>query len=466
MTPTLPPVAISQDTPEATTEATTEVTGQVTGQVAGQTAPQVDVATRAHHKLGPSKLGYIDQCAAFTSRDSSASDNTASEDGTFLHELMRLMLLEVVAGNYRTTGEQVFKWVVERNELTPEEIESLLYCCRRCDFYLAKSPSKIDIEISVEVRKLDGSELNHGSLDVLFHYKNNTGILLDYKFGWVPVPAAKKNLQLKNYAAGCFQKYPLLAKIGGEMIQPKLFVTSGTVFSRENLPDILNELADVITRAEHVRANPAEAQKYMKVGPYCNYCAVSGSCTKLANTRALAVTRMNDLPTPPSFKGLELSNPADIALARYWVDMMEAGVEEIKARAFAAAEANGGRIEHTLPNGEVIAYEIKERNCDRVLGNAVEIATAFKEVVTPEEILAAAKLSVGELEKIVSKAMVEVAKHSGEKLTLKTAKEQMMDTLEALNLVTQSDKKIRYLKFVKPAAPSRPQISAEAESKK
>ena len=54
----------------------------------------VDVATRGHHKRGPSKLGYINQCSAYTGRNETSE---ASEAGTFLHELMRMMLEQVVA---------------------------------------------------------------------------------------------------------------------------------------------------------------------------------------------------------------------------------------------------------------------------------------------------------------------------------------------------------------------------------
>lgn len=420
------------------------------------TVAAIDVHTRRHHAFGPSKLGYIDQCSAFTGKNETTD---AAEAGTFLHELMRLMLEQVVLKKFKTTREQVRGWVAQNNELSEDEIGWLQFCCDRCDVFIAKKPQQIDLEISVVVTKDDGTELNHGSIDVLFVFKN-TGILLDFKFGWVPVPPADKNLQGKNYALGCLQKYPALAKIGVEFTQPKLGWTTFTVFNRGQMDNLLATLSDVIDRALYVQKNPADAQKFMKPGSYCDYCALSGSCTVLSNHRAIAAAKMNDLPMPTSFKGMELTTPADVALARYWVDIMEKGIEEIKTRAFEMAEINNGRIECVLPSGQVVAYEIRERNSDRTLGSAIEISEAFKEFVTPEEVLGAAKLSVGALETIVVNSMVEVAKAGGEKLTKKDAGAQMMSTLEALNLVSQSDKKIRFLKSIKStdSAPETKQI--------
>lgn len=402
---------------------------------------------RKHHKFGPSKLNYIRACAGFKNRSGVTSD--AAEQGTFLHSLMEGMLQQVIKGSYKLTLPQMSDWVVPNNELTEEEIDYLRFCCKRCDTFIAKGPSQIITEIDVHIFNTDGTaELNHGFLDVLFIF-GDVGIIQDFKFGWEPVEAANKNLQGKAYALGIFQKHRQLNKIGVEFIQPKLNWTSQNIFHRLHIADMYQDLAEVIEKAEFVQDNPDKAQQFMAAGRYCKYCDLAPSCTILANYRAKAAARFSELPMPTSFKGLQLTDPADIALARYWCDIVETAAKEIKAKAFETAELNGGSISCTLPNGEVIYYEVKERNCDRSLGTAVEVSECLKEWISPTEVLAAAELSIGKLEAIAKAAYVELKKATGDKVTKKKAWEIISATLEAQGLLSRPDTKIRFLKEVK-----------------
>jgi hypothetical protein len=217
------------------------------------------------------------------------------------------------------------------------------------------------------------------------------------------------------------------------------------------MAEMYQRLADVIERAEFVQAHPEDAQKFMKPGVYCSYCALSGRCAVLSNYRALAASKFQGLPAPSSFRGLEIMEPKDMALARYWVDVIESGTKEIKTRAFELAELNGGEISCALPNGEEIVYAICEKNADRSLGSPIEVAEALKEFLTPDEILGAAELAITKLEPIAKNALVEAAAAAGEKLTKKKAWEQVQSTLEANGLLSRPDNKIRFLKRKKQA---------------
>lgn len=404
--------------------------------------PQPTAATRLHHKFGASKLNYLLACAAFKSNDGTSD---ASEQGTFLHDIMDKVLQNVVTKKALFCLEQMNGWVIKTYELTDEEIDYLRFCCRRCDIFIAKKPSEIHTEINVNVVGEDRKEMNHGYLDVLFIF-GDTGILQDFKFGWEPVKPANINLQGKNYTLGCFQKFTKLNKIGVEFIQPKLNWISSALFHRSQMQELFDELNSVIQNAKFVQTNPDQAQAMMAPGSYCKYCARATVCPVLANVRGKMVSRYQDLPMPPSFKGLELTKPEDIALARYWCDLAETATKEIKHRAFEIAELNGGSISCVLPSGEVVAYAVQEKNSDRSLGSAIEVAEALKEVCSSEEILGAAELAIGKLETIVKNAMVELAKARGEKLTKKAAWEQIQSTLEAHGLLTRADTKIRFLK--------------------
>jgi uncharacterized protein DUF2800 len=456
---TLPPVAITSAASAScfakpVTNGNTPMAADVM-----VTAPVV-VAEKKHHRYGPSRMGYLDECAGFTSR---SGTNAAAEDGTALHERMEAILQLVIAGTAKTAC-QGLNIYASQYDLTDEERDYLRFCCVRCDVYIVKNPLKIYTEINVVVSDESGKQLNHGTLDVVFVWAE-VAIIQDFKFGWVPVKHATKNLQGMNYALGVFQKFTNLRAVGVEFDQPKLGWFSTTSYKRTQIGEMYRRLADVIASAEFVQNNPthSDVQKLMKPGAYCDYCSLSGSCAVLSNYRAVAATKFNDLPEPVSFKGLSINTPQEIALARYWVDIIEAGVKEIKQRAFELAELNGGEIACTLPNGEEIVYSIAEKNADRSLGSAIEISEALKEFITLEEVLGAADLALGRLEKIATDALVDSAKARGEKLTKKAAWQNIQSTLEAHDLLTRPDGKIRFLKRKKQAPTEPKQIEQQTK---
>lgn len=405
------------------------------------------IKERLHHEFGPSRMEYLDNCAAFQNRQFTSD---AADEGTMLHDLMEAMVKMVANKMATNTLDQLKGWVREQNELTEEQVTYLRFCCTRVDALLARKPIAIHVEINVKLKGTLGDEFNHGYLDVLLEFAGGVGVLIDYKFGWVPVPIAEVNLQGKNYTAGLFQMFPQLQKIGVRFYQPKLNDETGHVFYRHEVPQIISRLEGVVGRAKYVQKHPEEAQRFMAAGKYCEYCKHADKCAVLANHRALFAKQFHALPAPPSIAGLSISRPEDWALARYWVDIIEIGLEDFKKRAMEFAEQNGGELRTTLPSGEEIVYEVRERGADRVLGNAVEVAEVLKEYVTPAEILGAAKLSVTNLEPVVKTAMVEANKAAGlPKLTKKAAWERAEAVLTANGLLSRPDTTIKFLQMKK-----------------
>lgn len=400
---------------------------------------------RAHHEYGPSRMEYLDSCAAFQNRQFTSE---ASEEGQMLHDIMENVLQQVKLKHFTRTLPQIDNWVTTSNELTEEQIVYLRFCCKRIDSLLEKNPIAIHTELNVSVVD-NGVELNHGYLDVLFEWPT-FGVLIDFKFGYIPVPHAEINLQGKNYAAGVFQMFPTLQKIGVKFYQPKINNQTEALFHRAQLSDIIARLQGVVGRAKYVQKHPDRAQEFMAPGPYCEYCKHADSCAVLANYRALFAKQFHQLPAPAPISGLSLDRPEDWALARYWVDVIETGLEDFKKRAQEVADANGGELRCTLPNGEEVLYTMKERNSNRVLGAAPEVAEVLKDYVTLEEVMGAADLALTRLEPIVKSAMVEQRKlQGGPKLTKKAAWEQATATLEANGLLSRPDTKIRFLQLKK-----------------
>ncbi len=401
---------------------------------------------RKHHKYGPSKMGYLAKCSAFTGK---VGENDFSEEGTFLHDLMDEMVQNVIARKFDTVLAQV-EPLAKKHELSTDQESALRYASRKMDRFFSMRPTQVVTEIDVSIKRLNGKNLNHGYLDVLFLY-GKIGIVVDYKFGKIPVPPASKNYQGKNYWVGVMQKYPGLDKCGVCFVQPRLEFISEAMFTRAQLPMILSELETIADNADAVQNDPKNAQALMTVGTYCDWCALSGTCSVLNNHRGMAVSKHLGLPLPPKFEGLVINRPEQLALARYWVDVIEQGLGDVKMKALEAAEANGGEISCKLPSGEVITYEISERQKDRKLGSAIGVAEALQEFVTPQEVLGAAELALGKLEAVVKTAMVELARAKGEKLTKKDAWEQAQALLSATGLITRESGSIRYLRLKKTA---------------
>jgi hypothetical protein len=401
------------------------------------------VPERKHHLFGPSRMAYLRECAGFTNRQRGSA---AADEGTMMHEIMESLIVNVAdKKTHKTLTEQLDNL---SQELTEEQLGCIRFCCQHVDKFLVKKPSAIYHEVPIEVRRANGKELNHGHLD-LFMVFGKTGILIDFKFGRVAVTPARENLQGWNYMLGEFQAMAGLDRIGVCFLQPRTNSASHHMFERGESPRLLRELEKIIDFAMEVQAKPAEAHKFLNPGRYCEYCALSGSCTAQANMRGAAVATIQKLPMPTAFTGLELTKPEDIALARYWVQVLEPAFEEVKKRAKEIAELSGGEIKCKLPNGEEVVYEMAEKRVDRSLGSTMEIQEAFKENITIEEVLAISDLPLGKFQKLIENSLVENAKLQGTKLTKTKAWEQAQSTLEALGLITQPDGKVRYLRLQK-----------------
>lgn len=397
-------------------------------------------------------MEYLAACAAYKNRQ---GETDASLEGTNLHDFMAKMLEQVKAGAYATTIEQLNDWVTANYQLDDNQVSWLRFCCHECDKVLSLKPAEIYVELPISTQDFrEGGELNHGFLDVLFIFRNGNGLIIDFKFGWVPVPHAKENLQGKNYVLGAFLKFGKMGACGVKFVQPKLGLVTEACFRVSQVMDLYAELRNLIDQAKFVQANEEAGFQFMGAGAHCEYCVHNSDCAVLAATRGKMAQRLTELPVlPATFPSMTLTKPEDWALARYWVETIEKGLEDFKKRATAAAINNGGSLRCTLPNGEEVLYEMRERSVDRVLGPAADIAEVLKEYVTYEQLMAAADLSLTALLKIAQDAVCqahEASRAEGEKkLTKKAAKEQVESTLTAHGLLSTPDTKIRYLKLVK-----------------
>lgn len=374
-----------------------------------ETAP--DHAARTHHKNSPSKLPYLASCAGFENFDS--GDNDAAEMGTRLHEYMDTLVKRWVKDRSRSLLQHLEAY---SREIAFDDIERhlMLQCVRELSNWVNIPGADFELEITVEVRRPDNSLVTRGHLDVLILLKNKTsGLLLDYKFGWVRVKDAKDNEQGLAYALGCFEKFPTLETIAIMFLQPRLGLKTTHVLRRADYLDTLNRISQIVERAEFVqeRGFTPETIPMLKTGSQCLYCAhtKNGTCPARLNVFSKTVRSALPMEFPANWAPEQITTPEQAALARYAVERIEDFLDPIKQRAKEIAMASADqKISTKLANGEEVVYKIEQHKFDRSLGKATEVAEALKDFLTLEEILGCADLSITKLSEVAKNAIYEL----------------------------------------------------------
>lgn len=459
-----------------------EFQGQVTYTVADE--PQnlallPPAVQQVHHKQGMSALNYLAACSGFENRGGTSQ---AAEDGDRLHDIMERVCGRLANGSHMSgmpagatqSATLCLAVFLETATVTEDEEFYLRFCCKELDFWLAKKPLSIHTEARVHIRNPDGSILNYGHYDLLILLTPETGVLFDYKFGWIPVPAAAHNWQGKGYAVGNFQERPALKKLGVVFIQPKLHKITRCSYNRADLFEMYLGVKVVVQNAQ-------AAVKTLRPGPYCDYCAAAPVCKALLNDAQRAVAIHEGLPMPQSFVGLKIETAEEAARALYVLDRLEVLIEEsgLKEKAKEFARCNDGKISCTLANGQIITAELKSRNAPRALNSPALIADVLKDVLTPEQVLSACDPKISRLEPIfadaltakadaeasrllheaelasdacpdrkLAKAIVKAAQEQAKatRITKKAAAEILSSTLASEGLLSPGDGKVEYLK--------------------
>jgi hypothetical protein len=438
-----------------------------------------DHSARTHHKYGMSKLNAFQECGGFVSRDGTS---LAAEEGTFLHEIMdvvtRALALALAQGKRETSAiEYLNKAVATQFVVTDEQRTLLEACARELDNLLLKEPVQILHEKKVHLRHPNGDELNHGHYDVLLIYKDGYGILIDWKFGWIPVPDAQHNVQGEGYAAACFQEYSALNRITMVFVQPKLNRRSEWTFDRQEL----------FAMYQHVRGIIAAAQaedKVLRPNPYCDFCDRRGTCSALVKVVSDAVVKYEGLPVEDIvsiLKGAEIQTQQQAAVAYYYIDRMKAILEEadVRGKVLEFAKMSGGHLTAQLPDGRIISVDVKTRKSPRSVDSPALVAEALQDFLSPQQVLTCCDINITKLDEVFSQTVVtrsqerakaileqaekglagatsKVAEHArkqaqtaakNQMLTKKAGKELLDNILRSEGLISTSDKLVEYLKM-------------------
>jgi hypothetical protein len=410
-----------------------------------QAPAEVNHSVRAHHKHGMSRLPHYEKCFKFKSENTT---NDAAAEGTANHEIVEGLInawleeRENQPANFSINDafNMALAAGLDLEQGRVNAIRDVVLLLDRC------WPSAVEmlIEERLTIYNPDGSELNYGTCDIVFLYENGEAILIDYKFGQAMVDDAKTNKQGYGYALALFQRefpgWGVVKSMKVVFIQPRINFMTEYVFIREDMSRMYSEILHLIIEAD----NPDAVRT---PGDQCRYCAERGTCSALINLAGKIASAVHEMPMPRTFDPGLITDPEQMAMAYWYCKTAEPVIEAIKGAAKKMAQE--GFELTTSVNGVRTTWELGSKNANRELGPSPLIYQEVKDIIDPEMYTAATDVRLGDLEKIFSERMVEMAKARGEKMTKKAAVEALNARLSAANLVTRSETRITFLKEVK-----------------
>ena len=266
-----------------------------------------DHSERGHAEFSPSSLKYVSGCAGYKGREGTSA---AAEMGTRIHEA-----LEIEDPSNLQSEQEVSIY----QEILTDQYEYLMN-------YDGMDLTESHAEIVLDV-ELDGTS-TYGTCDYLNIYDGTKGILIDYKTGISKIDNPDKNWQSKAYTVGCFQKFPDLETIEFVFFVPQRNEILSHTFSRDDLPQLIKDLSDVILEGERVRPkweNGAPDLSDLTPTVDCRFCKYEDTCPSLGGLVIEVAKKLN--PQLPDVDIETTDDPETVEhlyvvakIVSYWAD--------------------------------------------------------------------------------------------------------------------------------------------------
>jgi Protein of unknown function (DUF2800) len=254
---------------------------------------------------------------------------------------------------------------------------------------LHSSPDKHLIEQYLVLGSLNGSPD-----EVVYHFKDHAGLVVDKKFGYGEVERAELNLQLRAYAVLADSYSPvMLGEFYVAIIQPRAPYDERITIARYNRDDIAASLKEIeaiieLTTHDRARLNPGEQQ--------CRNCKARLICPALQQSIELSLAPFipRDQLTKTareSFVEDRLAQCTDDQLSSILQAISFTGFISDSAKAEARKRIEAGKLEgYTLGKGSKVRDITDPRR-------AIALLTLAR-VLTREQLLDIADLKVRQIE--------------------------------------------------------------------
>jgi superfamily II DNA or RNA helicase len=314
-------------------------------------------AERKHSKHSPSSLGTKLACPGF--ENDQTRDKSAADRGSLGHEMVEK----------------------ENFEMAPEDAE-LTQAAVKCWQFLKRFKGTHHREIQVHM--LD----QKGHVDHVFT-QDKAADLIDLKFSYAGGYKADSP-QFWAYCVGVWDKFPQIETIRVWVLLPFLDEVDTETFTRAEHYDYFSAaVAKIIEQAE------SNDPSLLRVGRHCSWCAKIGRCRKWAEfgvelaNRYLGETDKYALPAA-SVHGSEITDPETLAVLWRIAPILKTATEGWRKAA----------LESRMEGNDLPGLELYERRGVREITDALGAYEAVKDTLTAEELLSAADLKIGALEKL------------------------------------------------------------------
>lgn len=327
-----------------------------------------------HHEFSPSKLERLSLCPGSYNLGRGLPDveSEYAEIGTKLHKAME---------NGDITG------------LTEFQIDLVHYALEKEAEALSGyvPPKKTLSETKLSVFNNFGQEITSGTADKIYLW-SNSAILIDYKFGFMPVPPS--SMQLLTYATGIIQLYDV-DYVDIIVIQPnnKTFADHIYRFGSECAKNVVSNIEIIISNAENKFAPTIQNE-------FCKYCPAISIC-------------------PQSLKQFEIAKSSNVIFSELTDLQLVEKIEQSKIVEQYIKELEKELEKRIKKNGECANYVFIEKVGNREVSDTKAVFSLLQDYFSADEFLNLCKLSITSLEK----EAIEKIKTKFEFKTKKEAKE-------------------------------------------
>jgi len=368
---------------------------------------QPNHSDRGHAEFSPSSLKYVAGCAGYQGREGTSE---AAEKGTRIHEALEVRDPSALHDEEEV---EIYDKIVEDED---DFLNTVIGDLEREEF------NEVVVDVS-----LDGTS-TWGTCDrfTIYGEKKDRAVMGDYKTGVSVIDTPDKNWQAKAYATGAFQNYPEVNIITFVFYIPVRNEVLWHEFTRDDLPELIDELSKVIKRGESIRPkweDGAPSLEELNPNINCRFCAHEDHCPALGGLAIEVASRVADNALP---KG-DIADPEDPeTLELLWVVAKVVGNWASRIRSKAIAKAKEG--------AEFPSLKLKSMGTPRKCNDNVkllEVASEFD--ISEDEVL---KLASFPLKKIADAVGSKAPK--GEKMR---KSKDFLDAAENNGIIDTSDER-------------------------
>lgn len=305
---------------------------------------QLNTQTRGHHPDSPSSLQSSEACPLF---ENEQRDGNASKIGTFQHKAAE-------TGHLEALDEQLSELGLSEADIG-EKIagvnRAIKYEKRQERLLFGLFDDKIPVQTIREKYFPVGDDkvaeyigVTGGFPDTVF-LCSSLAVVLDWKFGKVPVTPTKVNLQGTAYALAVLQAYPNIAEVQVHFYHPHQDWSDEEheekyvhCFCRADMAEMECRIRTVVAikHAAQARLKASKGTDWTDATPkhdLCIWCANKGACTKLHGIVIQAASKHPDFIVPEVTNHRLLSRPEQVKTAFLWATQLESIAKSVKQRA-------------------------------------------------------------------------------------------------------------------------------------